>query len=268
MSVAGILVAAGRSERFRASAEAAAASGLTSKALLEVSGLTLVAHAARRMSDGGIRTLVIVHPVGQEDAFRTAVAPGPHGASITFVPGGQERTDSVRAGFAACPADAEVIAIHDAARPFVPAAVIRAALGAVLASQTVLAAAPYVPIVDTVKRVERGAASVGGRVDLLGTVDREELVGVQTPQVFRREPLQIALAQAGGASDELVLIERLRDRGLLEGRIVLIPGDEAGRKITRTSDLELLRAQAALRETAGGGATAGPEAGRGDGAAA
>jgi 2-C-methyl-D-erythritol 4-phosphate cytidylyltransferase len=263
MSVAGILVAAGRSERFHASTSAAVGPTAISKALLEVDGLTLLAHAARRMFAGGVRTLVIVHPVGQEDVFRAAIDPVLNGARVVLVPGGQERTDSVRAGFAACPSDAEVIAIHDAARPFVPATVIRAALGAVLASQTVLAAAPYVPIVDTVKRVERGAASIGGRIDLLGTVDREELVCVQTPQVLRREPLQIALAQPGSASDELVLVERLRDGGLLEGRIVLIPGDAAGRKLTHASDLALLRDLAE-----GSGPTSQRHAGLDDGTAA
>jgi 2-C-methyl-D-erythritol 4-phosphate cytidylyltransferase len=235
VSVAGILVAAGRGERLDAAAN-------TPKALVTLAGVPLVVHAIRRLTAGGVRALVVVHPVGQYDAFTRALSDaGVETAGLTLVPGGAERTDSVRAGLAACPATASVIAVHDAARPLTPSAVVRAAVGAVLARQEVLAAAPFLTVADTLKRVEDGGRS-DGSVEVLATVAREGLVAVQTPQVFRREVLEQAVGSGDGATDELALVERLRTSGDLVGRIVLVPGSVAATKLTRRADLVLLEA--------------------------
>jgi 2-C-methyl-D-erythritol 4-phosphate cytidylyltransferase len=85
------------------------------------------------------------------------------------------------------------------------------------------AAIPGVPIVDTVKRV------VDGRV--VGTVDREGLVAVQTPQAFAADALRRAHAGGAEATDDAALVEAAG------GRVMVVPGDPANTKITLRTDL-------------------------------
>ncbi|MFP4235820.1 MAG: 2-C-methyl-D-erythritol 4-phosphate cytidylyltransferase, partial [Nitriliruptoraceae bacterium] len=94
-----------------------------------------------------------------------------------------------------------------------------------------------VPVADTLKRTE-------GQ-EVVATVDRTDLVGVQTPQVFPREVLAAALALGDAATDELTLVERLRDAGELLGRVVVVPGSVWARKVTYPGDLVLLEVLAA-----------------------
>ena len=83
-------------------------------------------------------------------------------------------------------------------------------------------------------------------------MDRSGLVGVQTPQVFPRRVLEVVLgdvpsrapgrrgAPLEAATDDLALVERLRDRGVLDGRILVVPGSIWARKVTYPADLALL----------------------------
>jgi 2-C-methyl-D-erythritol 4-phosphate cytidylyltransferase len=157
-----------------------------------------------------------------------------------YVSGGATRTASVAAGVAVLPAEIEVVVVHDAARPLTPPAVIGAAV-AVVASPPgvtpVLAAAPGVAVADTLKR------TAGDEV--IATVDRTDLVGIQTPQVFPRPVLEAALALGDTATDELALVERLRDAGQLDGRVVVVRGSVWARKVTYPGDLVLLEVLAA-----------------------
>lgn len=147
------------------------------------------------------------------------------------VGGGATRSESVRAGLAAVPARAEVIVIHDAARPLALPVLWSAVLDAVAAGAD--AAVPAVPVVDTIKRV------AGGLV--VGTVDRSELVAVQTPQAFRAAALRAAHAAAGEATDDAALIEA---QG---GRVVWVAGDPHNMKITDPADIDVAEALAAAR---------------------
>jgi 2-C-methyl-D-erythritol 4-phosphate cytidylyltransferase len=235
MSVTGIVVAAGRGERLGASGP---------KALVPLAGIPLVIHAVRSLHAAGIVDVVVVHPPDARDAFVTALDTGLDATlrdRVTLTAGGAERTDSVRAGLAVVAAHVEVVAVHDAARPLMPAEVIAAAVRAVSAASDVLAAAPAVEVVDTVKRVMPGD---GVALEVLATLPRDTLAAVQTPQVFRRDVLVAALAAAAVtgevATDDLALVERLRDEGRVAGRIVLVPGAAAGRKVTRPLDLTAL----------------------------
>ena len=142
-------------------------------------------------------------------------------AADVIVAGGATRSDSVRAGLAAVPAGAEVIVVHDAARPFAAPALFEAVVAGVRAGAD--AAIPGVPIVDTVKRV------VDGRV--LGTLNREELVAVQTPQAFAAAALREAHAGGGEATDDAALVEAAG------GVVMVVPGDPANTKITLRTDL-------------------------------
>ena len=139
----------------------------------------------------------------------------------TVVQGGATRADSVRSGLAA--AEGELVAIHDAARPFVSEAVINAALMAA-------AAAPAVPVKDTIK-----IADGAGRV--IDTPDRATLYAVQTPQCFRRALYVKALDAVTGEKASLVT----DDCSLFELAglpVTLTKGDYANYKITTKEDLQ------------------------------
>ncbi len=217
-----VVVAAGSGERLGAGRP---------KALVEVAGRSLIAHAVAGLRAAGFRSIVVVHTPGEERAFRAAVGD----AEVALVPGGADRSASVRAGSAALPDDVEVVAVHDAARAFTPPSVLRAVVAAV--SGDVLAAAPAIPVADTLKRVD------GDRV--IGTVDRSGLVAVQTPQVFPAAVLHAITAAAASATDELTLVEQHLAEGRLVGRIVWVAGSARGFKVTLPEDLELAEAFAA-----------------------
>lgn len=223
-----VVVAAGSGERLGSALP---------KALVPLAGAPLVRHAVRGLAAAGLPPPVVVHPPGDRGAFEAAL----DGLEVAgFVPGGVTRTDSVAAGTGALGADIEVVVVHDAARPLTPPSVIAAAVAVVDAPPgvtPVLAAAPGVAVADTLKRTEGD--------EVVATVDRTDLVGVQTPQVFPRAVLAAALDLGDAATDELGLVERLRDAGRLAGRIVVVPGSVWGRKVTFPWDLVLLEVLAA-----------------------
>jgi len=142
-------------------------------------------------------------------------------AADVVVAGGTTRSDSVRAGLAAVPAGADVVIVHDAARPFAAPGLFEAVVACVRAGAD--GAVPGVPIADTVKRV------AGDRV--VGTLDRSELVTVQTPQAFSGKALRAAHAGGGEATDDAALVEAAG------GQVVVVPGDPANTKITLRTDL-------------------------------
>lgn len=206
------------------------------KALVEVAGRSLLAHALAALAAAGLPAATVVHTAGHAAAFTAAVAELP---VARFVAGGESRTASVRAGVAALPASVSIVVIHDAARPLMPPEVIRATLDAVLDNDDVVAAAPALPVSDTLKRVDGDT--------VVETVDRDRLVGVQTPQVFPRWVLQDALADADDATDDLGLVESLLATGRLQGRVAVVPGSAWGRKVTFPSDLAVVEALAMTR---------------------
>ncbi|MGH3442920.1 MAG: 2-C-methyl-D-erythritol 4-phosphate cytidylyltransferase [Nitriliruptorales bacterium] len=219
---AAVVVAAGVGERL------AGGSDGTPKALVEVAGRTLLELALTSLrAVPAVTEVVVVHPPGEEEAFR-AIA----GDTAVLVPGGATRTESVAAGVAALSPDVEVVAVHDAARPLVPPAVVARAIDAVRGD--VVAAAPGLAVADTLKRV-------GPDGDVVETVDRSDLWAVHTPQVVRRDILVDALAgRRADATDDLALVERLREAGAVGGRIVLVRGDPRDVKVTCPEDLVLV----------------------------
>jgi 2-C-methyl-D-erythritol 4-phosphate cytidylyltransferase len=121
----------------------------------------------------------------------------------------------------AVPPEAHIVIVHDAARPFAAPAVFEAVVAAVRDGAD--GAVPGVPLADTIKRV------ADGRV--VATLDRSELVAVQTPQAFAAAALRRAHAAGGEATDDAALVEAAG------GVVVVVPGDPANTKITRRSDL-------------------------------
>jgi 2-C-methyl-D-erythritol 4-phosphate cytidylyltransferase len=147
------------------------------------------------------------------------------GADVV-VAGGSTRAASVRAGLDAVPADAEVVVVHDAARPLAGADLFRAVVEALVPG--VDAAVPGVPIAETVKQV------ADGRV--VSTLDRSELIAVQTPQAFWADGLRSAHGTGGDATDDAALVESAG------GTVAVVPGDPRNIKLTEASDLVVLEA--------------------------
>jgi 2-C-methyl-D-erythritol 4-phosphate cytidylyltransferase len=147
-----------------------------------------------------------------------------HGAD-RVVPGGESRAASVRRGLAAVPDDAEVVLVHDAARPLTTPAVFEAVLGA-LSEDGVDGAVPGVPVRDTIKQVDSTQT-------ITATLDRTTLVAVQTPQGFRAAALRRAHGngETDGATDDAVLVEAVG------GCVRVVPGDPGNLKITTPDDL-------------------------------
>jgi 2-C-methyl-D-erythritol 4-phosphate cytidylyltransferase/2-C-methyl-D-erythritol 2,4-cyclodiphosphate synthase len=146
-------------------------------------------------------------------------------SNATIVPGGAQRSDSVLAGVNA--SDADIVVIHDGARPLVSSALVDAVADAAARDGAAIAA---VAVTDSLKRT---AGS-----ELAGAVERDSLVAAQTPQAARRDLLVHAFAAADGASfsDEAAL---LAADGV---RVAVVPGERSNIKVTTPDDLELVRA--------------------------
>jgi 2-C-methyl-D-erythritol 4-phosphate cytidylyltransferase len=142
---------------------------------------------------------------------------------INQVEGGKTRSESVRRGLAAVPADATIVLVHDAARPFASPAVYQHVISAIVDGAA--GAVPGIPVVDTIKQVN--ASNV-----VTSTLHRETLRAIQTPQAFRAEALRKAHANGGEGTDDATLIEKIA------GEVVVVDGEVVNRKITTREDLE------------------------------
>ena len=142
------------------------------------------------------------------------------------VTGGATRAESVRCGLAAVPADAEIVVVHDAARPFAGAALFDAVVDAVRAGAD--GAVPAIPVADTVKQIDADGV-------VIATPERATLVAVQAPQAFRAGALRRAHDSGAEGTDDASLVEADG------GRVVTVAGDPANRKLTVAEDLEWAR---------------------------
>lgn len=159
--------------------------------------------AARAVCDG---VVTVLPPDRQEPGSRA---------------GGATRSASVRAGLEAVPETAEIVVVHDAARPLAGPDLFERVVAAVRTGAD--AAIPVMPVTDTIKRVH------GDRVT--ETLDRSTLVAVQTPQAFRAAALRAAHAAQPEASDDAALVEALG------GVVVTVSGEGRNLKVTSPDDL-------------------------------
>ena len=206
MTVAAIIVAAGQGARF---------GGL--KQFADLDNET-VARRSVRDARSVAEKVVLVVPVGYDGTGE--------GADVV-VTGGSSRAASVRCGLVEC-ADADIVVVHDAARPLASPELFHLVVDAV--RNGAAAAVPGLAITDTVKRVRR----VGDVTTVDTTVAREDLVTVQTPQAFRRTTLEQAHATSKDATDDAALVEALSEQ------VVVVPGEPQNIKITSPSDLRLV----------------------------
>lgn len=195
-----------------------------SKALVPLKGVPLFLYSVRAFARvrGHLET-VLVLPAGDIGAVTSRHGPALERARVTkIVPGGATRHQSVRTGVEWVDRRADVILIHDAARPFVTPELIGRVAAAAAKSG---AALPAVQPAETVKWLR-------GR---LRTIDRREIYLAQTPQGFRARAYRAALRALGrraeAMTDDVQLFEAL-------GRpVAIVPGEPANVKITVTDDL-------------------------------
>ena len=194
------------------------------KAFVDVCGRTIIERCVDNIPDSLDASIVVVVPADLVDRARELLP------DVTIVPGGAHRSESVRAGIAAADA-ADILLVHDAARPLTPAHVFTRVVEAVASGHP--AVVPGLPVADTLKQV---VASDEGLERVERTVDREPLRAVQTPQGFTREALLRAHADDSGlATDDAGLAERC---GI---DVHVVPGDPLAMKITTPWDLKIIR---------------------------
>jgi 2-C-methyl-D-erythritol 4-phosphate cytidylyltransferase len=206
----GIILAAGRSERFG-----------EDKIFAELQGLPVLLHSVRAfLAAEVVEEIVVVARPGTE--FRVAMLLQGLDFPIRVVTGGRRRRDSSLAGVeAAC---GEFVLIHDAARPLVSPELIKRVLDS---AETHGAAVPVLPMVDTLRYVENGFLKPE-------VLPRAGLVAMQTPQGFRRDLLLPALEECDEdlPDDAAALLSR----GI---PVAVVPGDRRNLKLTYPEDLAL-----------------------------
>lgn len=195
------------------------------KAFVKLGGRMLLSHSVELLDDHpAIDGVVLVVPEGWEEPATLLADDLIAGKVAAAVAGGATRAESVACGLAAVPDDADVILVHDAARPFASAALVTSVLEALAQAD---GAVPGIAVTDTVKRVE------GGRV--AETLRRSQLVAVQTPQAFRagalRSAYDVSAERLAAATDCASLLEAAGCS------VAVVAGEVGNAKITRPEDL-------------------------------
>ena len=192
-AVCAVIVAAGSSRRM----------GGENKLLLEIDGVPVLARTLSAFQKcAAIRDIVLVCREQDIMPYTELAKAFSIDKLCTVTRGGETRTESVLAGITAAPENAVLVAVHDGARPLVSEAVITEA---VTTAAEFGAAAPVVPVKDSIKRIKDG--------NIAADVARDTLAAVQTPQVFRKDLLRCALTSAAergySFTDDCAAVESL-----------------------------------------------------------
>lgn len=207
MKVFGLIVAAGSGQRMGTK---------DSKTLLSVGGVPAVRRGAKALLTQCEQLVVVIRPE-EKPLFKEALK----GLPVRFADGGATRRQSVENGLHLLPEDCDIVLVHDGARPLVSPALVK---DIALAAAKHGAAVPALKVTDTVKKGRDGFIS--------GTVDREHLYTVQTPQGFQVSLLQKAYQVAqDDTTDDAGLVERL---GV---KVALVPGETDNIKLTQPQDI-------------------------------
>lgn len=216
-NVAVILPAAGQGVRM----------GFHKKQLLLLDGDPILVHTLRKFAAcPAITTIWIAGPPEDLSGIRKIVDAERFETPVHVIAGGERRQDSVENCLRALPQGTDLVAVHDAVRPFVSPEQIAAAIEAASESGASILG---ILTVDTVKQV--------ARTRIIGTIPRDRIVLAQTPQVFRFEILRQAFDKAReegfSGTDESSLVEHL---GI---DVTVVPGSDRNIKITKPADMEL-----------------------------
>ncbi|MFN2474803.1 MAG: 2-C-methyl-D-erythritol 4-phosphate cytidylyltransferase [Chthoniobacterales bacterium] len=193
-----------------------------------LAGRPIIAHSlAAFAATESVHAIVVVGRADRLADLREVVAQHSFGKVREVIAGGTHRQDSVNEGLLRVSTSAEFVAVHDAARPLVTSGEIERVFDA---ARRHGAASLAAPVADTLKR-----ADDAGMVS--GSVDRQGVYGMQTPQIFRRELLLEAYARVAderlSITDEVSAVERLCRE------VVLVPNEDYNFKITYPADLRL-----------------------------
>jgi len=211
-----VVCAAGAGERF---------GGERPKVFAALAGRPLLAESLERLEAcEEIVGIVVAAPAGWEEPVILLAEELGCSKVSAVVTGGSTRGGSVRLALAEIPGEAELVLVHDAARPLVSEEIVARVLEPL--GRGWEAVVPALPVADTVKRVEDER--------VVETVDRGSLVSAQTPQAFRADVLRAAYAKQGEATDCAALVE---ERG---GRVCWVEGDPRLHKVTTPDDLALV----------------------------
>lgn len=187
--------------------------------------------------------IVLVCPADRVDEYRSAAVDSVvFSTPVTFAPSGPSRQASVASGIALAPLEAEILLVHDGARPLVTPETVSSTFSALEADPSAAGAIVGQPAIDTLKIAE------GGHVAY--TPDRSQFWAVQTPQTFRAEALRDAYARAAAdgfvGTDDAEIVEHAG------GRVLLVEGPRDNIKITVAEDMALVEATLELRASGEG----------------
>ena len=225
MNVSVILPAAGlgtRMGRERA--------GTSRKQFMLLEGAPILIHTIRKfLRYTGITEIVVALRAEDMDWARGLIHNERPSRPVHVVEGGDSRQNSVRNALATLAPNTDLVAVHDAVRPFIDSEMVERVIAA--ASQSGAAIVGIVPV-DTVKQIHKNK--------IRATLLREHLVLAQTPQVFRFDLLKRAFAKATAdgftGTDESSLVERLE-----EVEVQVVQGSDRNIKITKPTDMDLAR---------------------------
>ncbi|HLH00155.1 MAG TPA: 2-C-methyl-D-erythritol 4-phosphate cytidylyltransferase [Bryobacteraceae bacterium] len=228
MRVSVILPAAGLGTRMGRTAPEKA--GTSRKQFMLLEGSPILLHTIRKFVDTPEVVEIVVALRGDDIGWvGDLLAAERFGKPVRLVEGGDTRQQSVENALAALGSGTDLVAVHDAVRPFIEPSVLEKVFAE--AAETGAAIVGIVPV-DTVKQVHRNK--------IRQTIPRERLVLAQTPQVFRFELLKKAFAQAREdnftGTDESSLVERLD-----QVEVSVVMGSDRNLKITKPSDMDLAR---------------------------
>jgi 2-C-methyl-D-erythritol 4-phosphate cytidylyltransferase len=232
MRIAVILPAAGLGTRMGKS-HVAEKAGTSRKQFMLLEGEPILIHTVRKFAASDrVSEILIAVRADDREWVESMLAPEFRGGRVRVVEGGNSRQESVQNALAALSPETDLVAVHDAVRPFIDLETIHKVFDEAAATGAAIVA---VPAVDTVKQVTRGTDHVRVR----STIPREKLVMAQTPQVFRYELIKRAFdsARADGFSgtDESSLVERL------DVEVSVVSGTDRNIKITKPGDMDLAR---------------------------
>ena len=228
MKVSVILPAAGLGTRMgRIQPEKA---GTSRKQFMLLDGQPILVHTIRKfIASPRITEIVVALRAEDIEWARELLSKESQTKPIRLVEGGESRQQSVENALKSLSPDTDLVAIHDAVRPFIDLAIIEKVIEQ--AAETGAAIVGIVPV-DTVKQVHLNKVRQ--------TLTRERLILTQTPQVFRYDLLKKAFEKAREdqftGTDESSLVERLE-----QIEVSVVPGSDRNIKITRPTDMELAR---------------------------
>jgi 2-C-methyl-D-erythritol 4-phosphate cytidylyltransferase len=228
MKVSVIIPAAGLGTRMGRSAPEK--EGISRKQFMLLNGSPILIHTIRKFVSSPLVTEIVVALRGDDMAWAKELFKSQGlGVSVRPVEGGESRQQSVENALASIKDDTDLVAVHDAVRPFVSREIVEKVIHE--ANETGAAIVGIVPV-DTVKQVHRNKVRA--------TLPRERLILTQTPQVFRLKLLRQAFERARQdlfvGTDESSLVERLEE---VEVSVVL--GSDRNIKITKPTDMDLAR---------------------------